>query len=202
VIAGVHWVPSETADKGVATVANMSLGGSGSKDGTCNADGFTGSDAFHEAVCNAAHEGVVFAVAAGNDGADAENSVPAAYDDAVMTTSATEEGDDWPSWSNWGDEDADWTWDGVESAPVALAAPGVDILSTQAGGGTTTLSGTSMASPHLAGSAAGYLDANSLSNDYSAFTDTRAGLLGGAEDTEAFSNTSGNPHDEPFVAAP
>jgi subtilisin len=89
VIAGIDWVAQEVATRGVPAVANMSLGSSGSKSGTCNAGGFSGDDAYHEALCNAAHVGVVFAVAAGNDGEDAEAAVPAAYDDAAITVSAT-----------------------------------------------------------------------------------------------------------------
>ena len=102
VIAGIDWVAQQVKQAGKPAVANMSLGGSGSKTGTCDTGGFTGSDSYHEAICTAAHLGVVFAVAAGNDGADAELAVPAAYDDAVITVTATSNQDDWPSWSNWG----------------------------------------------------------------------------------------------------
>lgn len=199
IIAGIDWVASEVASRGAVAVANMSLGGSGSKTGQCSSSGFTGDDNFHKAICNATNGGVVFVVAAGNDGADAENSTPAAYDDAVITVSATAEGDDWPSWSNWGDNSAAWT--PHVSAPVAIAAPGVDVLSTAAGGGTTTMSGTSMASPHAAGAAALYVTSNPQSLDYSAFTNTRSGLLAADESTDGFSNTSGNPHDEDFLDA-
>src|SRR3546814_18866737 len=81
---------SEVSARGQAAVANMSLGGAGSKTGTCTSSGFTGTDTFHQAICNAKNAGVVFVVAAGNDGADAEASTPAAYDDAVITVSATQ----------------------------------------------------------------------------------------------------------------
>jgi subtilisin len=180
----------------------MSLGGSGSKDGECTDDGFNGDDSLHHAICNAKNDGVVFAVAAGNDGdddGDAEGSVPAAYDDAVITASATTQGDDWPDWSKWGDESAGWTEN--DSAPVAIAAPGVDILSTRMDGGTTTKSGTSMASPHVAGAAALFLGDTSQSADGSAFSNTRQSLLDGAESTDGqgWDNTSGNPHDEDFL---
>jgi subtilisin len=199
IIGAIDWATEETVNREAASVLNMSLGGSGSKTGECDSKGFTGDDNFHKAVCNAANKGVVIAVAAGNDGADAENSTPAAYDDAVITVSATEEGDDWPSWSNWGDDTADWT--DNDSAPVAIAAPGVDILSTWNDGGTNTISGTSMASPHVAGGAALYITTNTQSLNYSAFTNTRGGLLGADESTVGFSNTSGNPHDEDFLDA-
>jgi subtilisin len=201
IIAGIDWVAGEVQNRGEVGVANMSLGGSGSKSGSCDSSGFTGDDNFHKAICNATNDGVVFAVAAGNDGADAENSTPAAYDDSVITVSATNDSDDWTSWSNWGDNAADWDNDEGQHAPVAIAAPGADILSTQAGGGTTTMSGTSMASPHVAGGAALYVTSNAQSLDYTAFTNTRDGLLAADESTDGFSNTSGNPHDEDFLDA-
>lgn len=197
VIKGVDWVAAEAQKYGQPVIANMSLGGSGSKTGTCTGSGFTGSDSYHQSICNATRSGVVFAVAAGNDGADAAGAVPAAYDDAVVTVSATNSSDNWPSWSNWGDDAASWT---VKlSAPVAIAAPGVSILSTKTGGGTTTMSGTSMASPHVAGALALLLKSNPQSASYSAFANLRAMLLSTAESTAGFSNTSGKPHDEDFL---
>lgn len=199
VIAGVDWVAQQAMSLGTAVVANMSLGGSGSKTGSCSSSGFTGTDDYHRAMCNAKNVGVVFAVAAGNEGADAAGSVPAAYDDAVVTVSATMEGDDWTSWSNWGDGSASWT--SNNSAPVGIAAPGASILSTKTGGGTTTMSGTSMASPHVAGALALFLKSNPQSGDGSAFSNARSALLGGAESTSSFSNTSGHPHAEDFLNA-
>jgi len=199
IIEGVDWVAGEAAALGTAVVANMSLGGSGSKTGSCDNGAFTGDDNLHKAICNAAAAGVVFAVAAGNSGADAESAVPAAYDDTVITVSATDSSDDWPSFSNWGDATASWT--ANVSAPVAIAAPGVDVLSTWNDGSTNTISGTSMASPHAAGGAALFITSNPQAGDFSAFLNTRAGLLGADESTDGFSNTSGNPHDEDFLDA-
>jgi subtilisin len=211
VIAGIDWVASETRKLGMATVANMSLGGSGSKSGTCTDAGFSGTDTYHAAICNARNAGVVFVVAAGNDGADAAGAVPAAYDDAVITVSATTcsfstsnnvqscsaGSDDWTSWSNWGNRTASWT--GHASAPVAVAAPGRGILSTKRGGGTVSMSGTSMASPHAAGAAAVFLGSRTQKADGSAFGATRAALLQAAEGTGKWSNTSGKPHAEGFL---
>ena len=215
VIKGVDWVGSETKRLNVATVANMSLGGSGSKTGTCGTDpegsDFVGTDAYHKAICNAKNKGVVFVVAAGNDGADAAKAVPAAYDDAVITVSATmcsfsnetciPGTDDWTSWSNWGNQTATWTSNNV-SAPVAIAAPGRSILSTWHDGATKSISGTSMASPHGAGAAALFLKTNGQTASGSAFSNTRSALLTGAESTKTgWNNTSGNPHAEDFLRA-
>lgn len=199
IIAGIDWVAAETAARGQVSVANMSLGGGGSKSGTCTSSGFSGSDNFHRAICEAKNGGVVFAVAAGNDGGDAMNATPAAYDDAVVTVSATSISDDWPSWSNWGDNNASWT--SHTSAPVGIAAPGVSIPSTWNNGGTNTISGTSMASPHVAGGLALILASTNQALNGSAFTNARNILLGSDESTSSFSNTSGNPHDEDFLDA-
>jgi subtilisin len=196
IIAGIDWMTAEVSARGQAAVANMSLGGSGSKTGTCTSSGFSGTDTFHRAICNAKNAGVVFAVAAGNDGADAQASTPAAYDDAVITVSATDSNDNWPTWSNWGDGNP-----GGISAPVAIAAPGVSILSTWNNGGTNTISGTSMASPHVAGAAALYLKSHPQATNGSAFSNTLNGLLGASESTATFNNTSGHPHDEDFLDA-
>ena len=198
VIAGIDWVAGEASVSGAPAVANMSLGGSGSKTGTCTSDGFIGTDTYHEAICNASKEGVVFVVAAGNSGANAAGAVPAAYDDTVITVSATMKGDDWPSWSNWGNLEAQWT--AATSAPVALAAPGVSILSTWINGGTRTISGTSMASPHVAGAAALVLETGTFTGDLGNFNGVRDALLTASESTTTgFTNTSENPHGEPFV---
>ena len=93
-----------------------------------------------------ADSGVFYAVAAGNDGANACNSSPAraGTHDGVATVAATDSNDNEASWSNYG-------------SCVDIWAPGVSILSTKSGGGTTTMSGTSMASPHVAGGGALYL---------------------------------------------
>lgn len=212
VIAGVDWVTSYVKANGLGgkAVANMSLGGSGSKTGTCTSTGFSGTDTYHEALCNSARAGVVYAVAAGNDGADAEGAVPAAYDDAVITVSATgcsvtnqvcASGSDYfESFSNFGNNTAGWT--SLGSAPVAVGAPGGAVLSTALNGGTTTYSGTSMASPHAAGAAALYLATNGQTASYSAFSNTRAGLMSAAESTGAFGDEgSGDPHNEGFLKA-
>ncbi len=124
VIAGVDYVAS-TANAG--DVANMSLGTSGH------------FASLHQAIVNAASGGIHFAIAAGNSASYAMNYEPAHIDAPyVYTVSAVDAADRFASISNWG------------NAPIDFAAPGVYILSTNKGGGTTTLSGTSMATPHVA----------------------------------------------------
>jgi subtilisin family serine protease len=103
------------------------------------------SQALNDAVAKSAAAGIFYSLAAGNDGANACNSSPAAagVNDGVMTVGATDSSDNGASWSNYG-------------PCVDIWAPGVSILSTRNGGGTTTMSGTSMASPHVGGGGALY----------------------------------------------
>jgi len=126
VIAGVDWV---TANHQSPAVANMSLGGGSSA-------------ALNTAVTNLSNSGVFLAVAAGNDNADACNSSPAGAS-GVFTVAASEKTDAKASYSNWG-------------SCVEAYAPGSAIKSDYLLGTTMTLSGTSMATPHVTGTAALY----------------------------------------------
>ncbi len=124
VIAGVDYV-AQFGRPG--DVANMSLGGGVSQ-------------ALDDAVVAAAAGGVRFALAAGNERDNANNHSPArANGPNVYTVSAFGIGDNWASFSNYG------------NPPVDYAEPGVSIKSTWKDGGYNTISGTSMATPHLAG---------------------------------------------------
>jgi subtilisin family serine protease len=125
VIAGVNYVAANGAN---GDVANMSLGGGVSA-------------ALDSAVISAAANGISFTLAAGNSAADANTSSPArANGPNVYTVSAfSRTNDTFASFSNFG------------NPPVDYAEPGVSIRSTYKGSGYATLSGTSMAAPHLAG---------------------------------------------------
>lgn len=125
VIAGVDYV---AANGSPGDVANMSLGG-------------PVSQALDAAVVNAAtNSGVRFVLAAGNESDHANNHSPARADGTgVYTISAFDSADRFASFSNFG------------NPPVDFGAPGVSVLSLYKGGGTATMSGTSMASPHAAG---------------------------------------------------
>ena len=124
VIAGVDYV---AANGRAGDVANMSLGGGV-------------STAHDPAVVNAAAKGVRFALAAGNESDSANNHSPGrANGTNVFTVSAFAVGDKWASFSNYG------------NPPVDFAEPGVSIKSTWLSGGYNTISGTSMATSHLAG---------------------------------------------------
>jgi subtilisin family serine protease len=118
-----------------AKVVSMSLGS--------NSD----VQALHDAVDAAYASGVLLVAAAGND-YGGPVSYPAAYD-SVIAVSATDSNNNLASFSNVGPE-------------VELAAPGVSILSTYKDGGYATLSGTSMATPHVSGVAALAVQANPL----------------------------------------
>jgi subtilisin family serine protease len=129
VIAGIDWITSQEQGRASRAVANMSLGGGASA--TVDA-----------AVENLVAAGVTVAVAAGNSDADACTASPARVG-AALTVGATTSRDARASFSNHG-------------ACVDLFAPGASITSAYSRSDTdvVTISGTSMASPHVAGVAA------------------------------------------------
>jgi len=132
VIAGIDWV---TANRVLPAVANMSLGGSASQ-------------AIDDAVTASVASGVTYAVAAGNSTDDACYYSPARAP-AALTAAASTSADARAYFSNYG-------------ACVDLFAPGMSITSAwnTSDTATNTISGTSMASPHVAGAAALYLSAH------------------------------------------
>ncbi|TXS12991.1 MULTISPECIES: S8 family peptidase [Streptomyces] len=126
IIAGLDWI-AQNAEQ--PAVVNASLGG-------------PASSAVDDAFDALAAEGTLPVVAAGNEDQDACDVSPARAD-GVLAVGASDDQDRQATFSNWG-------------TCVWLYAPGVDIVSAKLGGGSTKLSGTSMASPHVAGAAALY----------------------------------------------
>ncbi len=160
VICGIDWVTANAAKYNIK-VASMSLGGSGSNDGNC---GNTNHDPFHQAICRSVAAGVTYVVAAGNSAVSLDTFVPAAYPEVLTVTAMTdsdgksggtggapacrtsETDDKYASFSNY-----------AVSATAnnhTVAAPGVCIYSDWKSGGFNTISGTSMATPHVTGTVA------------------------------------------------
>ncbi|KAG8787493.1 subtilisin-like serine protease [Serendipita sp. 405] len=132
IIAGLQWVVTNAKSTGRPSIGSMSLGGEK-------------SDALDQAVSAAIKAGVPFVVAAGNSNVDAAQTSPARVADAI-TVGASDIANNKAEFSNFG-------------AAVDIFAPGVDITSAWKGSpqATKMISGTSMATPHVAGLAAYFL---------------------------------------------
>jgi subtilisin family serine protease len=139
IVQGIEW-----SIKNEMQIISMSLGGT------------SDSQALRDACDKAKEAGIVLIAAAGNSGdGDPETDnvlYPAKYD-SVIAVAATDSSDIVPSWSSDGNS-------------VDVAAPGVSILSTYKGSSYATMSGTSMAAPHVTGTVALMLEANSTLTPY------------------------------------
>ena len=174
VIAGIDYVTQHSNE---IDVANMSLGTTGK------------SSALRAAIQKSAAKGVVYVVSAGNSAKDvygddgifdtSDDFIPAAYPE-VITVSAIADSDGQSGAlggpTSWGHDD---TFAGFSNygARIDLAAPGVAILSTWKGTGYNTISGTSMAAPHVTGAAALYIATNGKPTNMPGVEAVRQGLI-------------------------
>jgi subtilisin len=161
IVCGIDWV---TSHSGEIEVANMSLGARFFDDENC---GTENRDAMHYAICRSVDEGITYVVAAGNEARNFRSLTPASYDE-VLTVTAMADSDGKPGGEggrpsceferdDTADNFSNFATVGSDDAGHTIAAPGVCILSTFPGDSYRRgFSGTSMASPHVAGTAALY----------------------------------------------
>jgi subtilisin family serine protease len=164
VIAGFDWVAQNATQP---AVLNASLGGSYSA-------------AVNDAADALADAGVLPVVAAGNSSEDACGVSPASAD-RVLTLGATDRNDSETDFSNYG-------------RCLSMYAPGQDIVSARLGGGSTTMSGTSMASPHAAGTAVLYKAAHPTAS-----AETVADWLSAQSTKEVLTVSEGSPNELLFT---
>ena len=135
IIVDLQWIQDTVTENHWRAVVNMSIGGGDSWP-------------LNMKVCEVTAAGIPVAAAAGNESADADTSSPGRVAQA-LTVAASDKSDDWAWFSNFG-------------PIIDVIAPGYDIISAKPGGGSATMSGTSMATPHVAGAVGIYLQAHPL----------------------------------------
>lgn len=154
IVAGIDWVAEQKSSGNIDfAVANMSISSQDSSNGCSDPN-----DSVHAAICGVVNQGVVFALAAGNSGEE-KQAYPVAFSVSAIAdfdglagaagspTCRDDQDDTLADFSNYGDS-------------IDIAAPGVCIRSAWWDGSYHTISGTSMATPHVAGAVALYLHAN------------------------------------------
>lgn len=193
VIAGIDWV---TARSDVIEVANMSLGWTETNSEASPA---------HDAIRNSVAKGGVYVVAGGNNSRDAGTFAPATYSE-VITVSAMADSDGvgggFGPATSYGADDTFATFSNFGS-DIDMAAPGVDVLSTLPGGAYGKMNGTSMASPHVTGTAALYIVLNGKPFDAAGVEAVRLGLIQKGVPQSAPDGFTGDPDafPEPLISA-
>ncbi|MFT4037733.1 MAG: S8 family serine peptidase [Thermomicrobiales bacterium] len=186
VICGLDWVAGQSA---VVDVANLSLSGA-QKTGSCT------DEPLHIAVCAVVNAGVPVVVAAGNQGENADKRVPASYPE-VITVSGIADSDGKPGGLGpkpcYADRDDMFLNFSNYGESVDIAAPGACILSYTPSGSLIEESGTSEASPHVAGAVADYIAQYVADNGQRPTPDqTRAWLLNTASQPQSAQNVTGD----------